>query len=55
MDQAPPPILAPHSAQLLIELEAQQDEVLRDLDELNRRIEQVITSSQIRVRGAEAA
>ena len=55
MDQSPPAIVAPQSAQLLIELEAQQDEILRDLDELNRRIEHVITSSQIRVREAELA
>jgi hypothetical protein len=55
MDQSGPEIIAPQSAQLLIELENQQDEILRDLDELNRRIEQAITSSQITVRMAEAA
>jgi hypothetical protein len=53
MDQSLPQVIVPQSAELLIELEAQQDEVLRELDELNRRVEQVITSSQIRV--AEAA
>jgi hypothetical protein len=53
--QSPSQVIAPQSAQLLLELEGQQDEVLRDLDELNRRIEQVIASSQIRVRVAEAA
>jgi len=55
MNQSPQQVIAPQSAELLIELEAQQDEVLRDLDDLNRRIEQVITSSQISVRMAEAA
>jgi len=55
MDQSPPQVIAPQSAQLLIDLEAQQDEVLRDLDELNLLIEQAITSSQISVRVAEAA
>ena len=55
MDQSPPKIIAPQSAELLMELESQQDEVLRDLDDLNLRIEQVITSSQIRIRLNEAA
>jgi len=55
MDQSPLKIIAPQSAELLMELESQQDEVLRDLDDLNLRIEQVITSSQIRIRLNEAA
>jgi len=55
MDQSPPKIIAPQSAELLIELEAQQNEILQNLDDLNRRIEQAITSSQLSVRAAEAA
>jgi hypothetical protein len=55
IDQSPSQVIAPQSAQLLIDLESQQDEVLRELDELNRRIEHAITSGQISVRRAEAA
>jgi hypothetical protein len=55
IDQSQSQVIEPQSAQLLSQLEVQQDEVLRELDELNRRIEQVIASSQIRVRAAEAA
>jgi hypothetical protein len=55
IDQSQSQVIEPQSAQLLSQLEVQQDEVLRELDELNRRIEQVIASSQIRVRAADAA
>ncbi len=41
---------APQSAQLLIDLEAQQDHLLRELDELNMRIEQAIVAGQMHVR-----
>jgi len=53
MDQ-PTAVIAPQSAQLLIDLEAQQDDVLRQLDELNLRIEQAITGSQLAIRCADA-
>ena len=43
---------APQSAQLLVNLEAQQDRLLRELDDLNRRIEQAIVSGQMNVRRA---
>jgi hypothetical protein len=39
----------PESARLLIELEARQDDVLRELDELNTRIERTITSGQMSI------
>jgi hypothetical protein len=52
MDAATPVFSAPQSAQLLIDLEAQQDELLRELDELNRRIEQAIVAGQMGVRRA---
>jgi hypothetical protein len=45
-----PVFSAPQSAQLLIELENQQDHLLRELDDLNRRIEQAIVSGQMSVR-----
>ncbi len=41
---------APPSLQFLVELEARQDEVLRELDELNFRIEQAIAGSMLQVR-----
>jgi hypothetical protein len=41
---------APQSAQLLIDLDAQQDAVLRELDELNASIEQAITAGQLSIR-----
>jgi len=47
-------VIAPQSAQLLIDLEAQQDDVLRQLDELDVRIEQAISGSQLAICGAEA-
>ena len=50
MDSTPVTFGAPQSANLLIELEAKQDELLRQLDELNSRIEQAITAGQIHVR-----
>jgi hypothetical protein len=39
----------PESARLLIELEARQDDVLRELDELNTRIERAITSGAMSI------
>ena len=47
---APVTFAPPQSANLLIELEAQQDELLRQLDELNSRVEQAITAGQLHVR-----
>ena len=47
-------VIAPQSAQLLMDLEAQQDDILRQLDELNLRVEQAITKSQLAVHRAEA-
>jgi hypothetical protein len=46
-----PVFSAPQSARLLLDLEAQQDHLLRELDELNHRIEQAIVSGQMSVRG----
>jgi hypothetical protein len=43
---------APETAQLLMDLESRQDQVLRELDELNARIEQAITFGQLGVRTA---
>ncbi|HTQ40191.1 MAG TPA: hypothetical protein VMJ32_14285 [Pirellulales bacterium] len=45
-----PVFSAPQSAQLLIELESQQDHLLRELDDLNLRIEQAIVVGQMSVR-----
>jgi hypothetical protein len=39
----------PESAQLLIQLENRQDDVLRELDELNSQIERAIVSGQMHV------
>jgi hypothetical protein len=51
---SPPVIFAPpESARFLIELEARQDEVLRQLDDLNARIEQAIVMGQVGIRRAE--
>jgi hypothetical protein len=50
VDSATPVFSAPQSAQLLIELETQQDHLLRELDELNHRIEQAIVAGQMGVR-----
>jgi len=55
VDEPAPATIVPESADLLIELESQQEEILQNLDELNRRIERAIAASQIRIRGAEAA
>lgn len=55
MDQAKPFFSAPQSAQLLIDLESQQDQLLRELDDLNHRIEQAIVAGQLSVRREEAA
>jgi hypothetical protein len=52
VDQTAPVFSAPQSAQLLIDLEAQQDALLRDLDELNQRIEQAIVTGQMGVKHA---
>ncbi|HEY2827856.1 MAG TPA: hypothetical protein VGJ04_09675 [Pirellulales bacterium] len=52
MDQTPVVFSAPESAQLLIDLEAQQDHLLHELDDLNQRIEQAIVSGQLGVRRA---
>jgi hypothetical protein len=43
----------PESAQLLIQLENRQDDVLRELDELNSRIERAIVSGQMNVCSAD--
>jgi hypothetical protein len=53
MNQAPPMFPIPQSAQFLIDLETQQDDVLRELDELNHRIEQAIVAGQLGVRSPE--
>jgi hypothetical protein len=53
MSQANLDATIPDSAQFLIDLEAQQDELLRALDELNARIEKVIVSGQLVVRRPE--
>jgi hypothetical protein len=50
VDQTKPVFSAPQSAQLLIDLETQQDQLLRELDELNQRIEQAIVVGQISVK-----
>jgi hypothetical protein len=39
----------PQSANLLIDLEARQDDLLRQLDELNSRVEQAIAAGQLHV------
>ena len=53
---SPPVVFAPpESASFLIELEARQDDVLRQLDDLNSRIEQAITMGQIGIRRVEDA
>jgi hypothetical protein len=43
----------PESARLLLELESRQDEVLRELDELNSQIERAIVSGQMSVCSAD--
>jgi hypothetical protein len=50
MEQKLPDFTIPNSAQLLIDLENQQDDLLRALDELNARIEKAIVSGQLGVR-----
>ena len=52
MNQPTSILNAPETAQLLIDLESRQDQVLRELDELNMRIEQAITFGQLGVRTA---
>jgi hypothetical protein len=54
VDQAAPIFSAPQSAQLLIDLESQQDQLLHELDALNQRIEQAIVTGQMSVRRNEA-
>jgi hypothetical protein len=54
MEQTSEILAAPQSAQLMIDLEAQQDNLLRDLDELNHRIEQAIVAGQMGVRRADS-
>jgi len=54
MEQTSEILAAPQSAQLMIDLEAQQDNLLRDLDELNHRIEQAIVTGQMGVRRADS-
>ncbi len=49
MDTSPVIFAPPESAGLLIELEARQDDVLRQLDELNAQIEHAITSGQLNI------
>ena len=46
---APVSFAPPESASLLIELEARQDDLLRQLDELNSRVEQAISAGQLHV------
>ncbi len=46
---APVTFAPPQSASLLIELEARQDDLLRQLDELNSRVEQAIAAGQLHV------
>jgi hypothetical protein len=41
---------SPHRPSLLEELDARQDEVLQQLDELNRRIEQLLQEHGARLR-----
>ena len=55
MNQPTSVLNAPETAQLLIDLESRQDQVLRELDELNARIEQAITFGQLGVRRAAAS
>jgi hypothetical protein len=55
MNQPSATFYAPQSAELLIDLEARQDNLIRELDELNDRIEQAIVFGQIGVRPAPAA
>ena len=50
MDHETSVFSAPQSARLLIDLETQQDHLLRELDDLNQRIEQAIVSGQMSVR-----
>jgi hypothetical protein len=45
----------PESARLLLELEARQDDVLRELDALNMRIERTITSGQMSIAPGSSA
>ena len=47
---APVNLAPPQSASLLIDLEARQDDLLRQLDELNARVEQAIAAGQLHVR-----
>lgn len=47
---APVTFAPPQSANLLIELEARQDDLLRQLDDLNSRVEQAIAAGQLHVR-----
>jgi hypothetical protein len=44
----------PESASLLIELETRQDDLLRQLDELNSRVEQAIAAGQLHVHADSA-
>ena len=55
MDHETPVFSAPQSARLLLDLETQQDHLLRELDDLNQRIEQAIVSGQMSVRRNELA
>lgn len=52
MSHSPTLFAPPDSARLLLELESRQDEVLRELDELNARIERAIAMGQLGVRPA---
>jgi hypothetical protein len=40
----------PHTAQLLVEIEARHDEVLRGLEELNAELERTLAEYQSRLR-----
>jgi hypothetical protein len=50
MNQAPSDIVPPQPATFLMELEARQDDLLRQLDALNHQIEQAIVAGQLYVR-----
>lgn len=52
---APVTFAPPQSANLLIELEARQDDLLRQLDDLNSRVEQAISAGQLHVHVEPAA
>jgi hypothetical protein len=46
-------VVAPNPVGLLAELDSLQDDVLRQLEDLNQQIERAIVGSQLNVRAAE--